>query len=166
MAGDCLTYHQLRSMAARNGLLAAFDAANGPPPATATKAVPSAPVGAVRIVSLTMWFPIIVVSEANQRVHWTTRYRRFKHQAVTLRSMVAGIKLPALPVCITLTRHDARLLDTDNLGGAFKSVRDELARIYGVDDAPDGKITWAYAQVKNTKAKGISVWFEAAENLR
>jgi hypothetical protein len=40
------------------------------------------------------------------------------------------------------------LCDDDNLQGACKAIRDEIARLFGVDDGPRGPITWAYAQEK------------------
>jgi hypothetical protein len=53
---------------------------------------------------------------------------------------------------ITLMRPIARIpLDTDNLSGAFKGVRDEVANFLGVDDRSD-RIHWVYTQ---EKGKGL-----------
>jgi hypothetical protein len=53
---------------------------------------------------------------------------------------------------VTLMRPIARIpLDTDNLSGAFKGVRDEVAAFLGVDDRSD-RIHWVYTQ---EKGKGL-----------
>jgi len=52
---------------------------------------------------------------------------------------------PALPCTVLMTRIAPRKLDDDNLRGAFKAVRDQVAAWLGVDDA-DPRVTWAYAQ--------------------
>lgn len=39
-------------------------------------------------------------------------------------------------------------LDRDNLVGGLKPLRDEIARIYGRDDAEQSGITWEYEQAK------------------
>ena len=39
-------------------------------------------------------------------------------------------------------------LDRDNLVGGLKPLRDEIARIYGRDDAEQTGITWEYEQAK------------------
>lgn len=53
---------------------------------------------------------------------------------------------------VTLMRPIARIsLDTDNLCGAFKGVRDEVAAFLGVDDRSD-RIHWVYTQ---EKGKGL-----------
>jgi len=53
---------------------------------------------------------------------------------------------------VTLMRPIARIpLDSDNLSGAFKGVRDEVAAFLGVDDRSD-RIHWIYTQ---EKGKGL-----------
>ena len=53
---------------------------------------------------------------------------------------------------VTLMRPIARIpLDSDNLSGAFKGVRDEVASFLGVDDRSD-RIHWVYTQ---EKGKGL-----------
>jgi hypothetical protein len=53
---------------------------------------------------------------------------------------------------VTLMRPIARIpLDTDNLSGAFKGVRDEVAAFLGVDDKSE-RIHWVYTQ---EKGKGL-----------
>jgi len=103
--------------------------------------------------------PVTTVSEANSREHWRTRHRRSKIQReateLTLRSCR---QLPTLPVTVTLTRVAQRQLDEgDNLSSAFKAIRDQIAKHYGVDDKPGGPITWKYDQQKKQTGQP-SVW--------
>lgn len=97
--------------------------------------------------------PIIVVSEANRRDHHMARYRRSKRQSSLCKIACLRLIKP-LPedyfAKITLTRLGKRTLDTDNLAGAFKSVRDIIADLLGVDDGSD-RLTWIYAQEKAKK---------------
>lgn len=88
--------------------------------------------------------PIKIVSEANQRDHWSARARRFK--AHKQASLALTVTIP-FPLTITLTRIGPRTLDTDNLAGGFKGLRDGIAARLKVDDA-DPRITWVYAQQK------------------
>lgn len=99
---------------------------------------------------VTLILPVKVKSEANQRCHWAVRQRRFKAQAQWLillfgASPLAGVALSRwLPLRITLT-HIGRKMDSDNLAGAFKGLRDSLADWCEVDDG-DERISWEYAQ--------------------
>lgn len=91
-----------------------------------------------------------VLSEANRRDHWAARNRRFRDQAEALRAALmsspfSAAKWPTvLPVEITWT-HVGRTMDSDNLAGAFKGLRDALAQWFGIDDG-DPRLTWLYAQ--------------------
>lgn len=57
---------------------------------------------------------------------------------------------------VTLTRVGPRTLDTDNLAGALKGVRDGVADALGIDDG-DPRITWCYDQRKGTYGVQIDV---------
>ena len=103
--------------------------------------------------SVMLSVPVRVMSEANERVHWAVRRRRFNKQAEAVEDawdssplvrMPPGTAHTCLPVTVVLT-HVGRQMDTDNLEGAFKGVRDKLAEILGLDDA-DGRISWHYNQ--------------------
>lgn len=89
------------------------------------------------------------VSELNQREHWGNRHQRRKVQ----RDLIAWSfhlhheKPPPLPVVVKLTRVAPRSLDCDNLRGALKAIRDEVAKQLGIDDA-DPRVTWQYDQRK------------------
>ena len=94
-------------------------------------------------------------SAANLREHWTVRARRVKAQRVLvamhmmfarvapLATLVATFK--STRVTCTLTRIAPRRLDSDNLSGAFKSIRDEVAKQVGLDDG-SLRWWWTYAQ--------------------
>ena len=106
--------------------------------------------------------PCRVVSEANQRGHWTERKRRFDVQRQTLYGVVLQADLggwwPPTPCVVTLT-HVGRRMDSDNLAGAFKGLRDAVAdRLLGVDDGDD-EVTWLYRQQPGTP--GVRVRIES-----
>lgn len=89
------------------------------------------------------FIPIKTVTGLNSREHWRTRAARVKAE----RAAVALIVKPVPHPCIVrMVRLSTRLCDDDNLQGALKAVRDEIARISGVDDGPTGPIRWVYAQ--------------------
>jgi hypothetical protein len=96
-------------------------------------------------------FPIKTVSEANQREHWRKKHDRKKSQQLDFtifwRKAKPAVELPARFV---FTRYSCRLLDSDNLAGAFKHVRDQLAKEIGIDDGSD-KLTFVYQQERISK---------------
>ena len=99
-------------------------------------------------VELTL--PCVVLSELNQRCHWAVRRKRFDAQSTALRAVLheaglGGWYVTSFPVAVTLT-HVGRRMDTDNLAGAFKGVRDSLAAWLGVDDGDEASVTWHYRQ--------------------
>lgn len=81
-----------------------------------------------------------LVSEANAHEHWRVRAKRAKSQrttvAMVLRSMVAPV--PKLPLDVTIVRTAPGRLDSDNLQGSGKHVRDGVADFIGVDDGNPG----------------------------
>jgi len=93
-----------------------------------------------------MRFDIRTVSEANTPEHWSKRrLRKVRQQSdfvYTWRQYKAVVTPPAT---ITFTRYSLKTMDTDNLAGAFKHVRDALAREIGIDDG-DTRVTWKYGQ--------------------
>lgn len=92
--------------------------------------------------------PVRVVSEANTRDHWTKKFKRKQRQQlethVQWKRAARRGKVP-LPCVVRLTRIGSRRLDDDNLAGAFKACRDQIAREIGVDDGDD-RIKFEYAQ--------------------
>lgn len=89
--------------------------------------------------------PIELPSLPNARLHWTRLLRlKAKQRRATRRSM-SGKPIPPLPLTIILTRVGPRKLDDDNLQGACKYVRDQIAETIGVDDGSP-LYTWKYDQ--------------------
>ena len=93
-------------------------------------------------------------SEANERCHWAVRRKRFQDQHMALllawRKATRGSQETVLrsltpPLRITLTRVGKRTLDSDNLAGGFKGLRDSMASILGLDDG-DPLLEWVYRQ--------------------
>lgn len=103
--------------------------------------------------------PIKTVAGLNAREHWRKRAARVKAE----RAAVAQIIKPFWTPCIVrMVRLSSALCDDDNLQGACKAIRDEIARICGVDDGPTGPITWVYAQEKCKRGTfGVRVEFLA-----
>jgi len=95
---------------------------------------------------VTIKAPLRLVSRANQRQHWTGHWRRDKEEQLVVRSLLNREgDPPPPPVTVELTRVAPRSLDSDNLQGAFKAVRDAVAAWLGIDDGDD-RIEWRYAQ--------------------
>lgn len=94
--------------------------------------------------------PIKTISEANQREHWSVKNKRKNLQQLemlaALQNNLTGKKLSP-PYVVKLIRIAPKALDTDNLAGAFKHVRDAIARKLGVDDGDTEKVTWIYDQM-------------------
>lgn len=89
----------------------------------------------------------------NARVHWTRRAARAKKERAIVATVLRCQWTPydegsGPPTTCTLARIAPRMLDDDNLQGAFKSIRDEVAAFFGVDDGPRGPIAWRYEQRK------------------
>lgn len=103
--------------------------------------------------------PIKTVTGLNAREHFRVRAKRVKAE----RAATALIVRPFFTPCIVrMVRLSPALCDDDNLQGAMKAVRDEIARINGVDDGPTGPITWVYAQEKCKRGTfGVRVEFLA-----
>ena len=101
--------------------------------------------------------PIRTKSSLNQREHWATKARRVKaeRKATYWASIGSGVHRAPLPCVVTLTRIAPRQMDGDNLQGALKGVRDEVAACLGVDDR-DARVTWVYGQERG-KAREYGV---------
>ena len=99
--------------------------------------------------------PIRLHSTLNMREHWSARAKRVKAQraAVAYTGVGRGCRLPCV---VKITRIGKRKLDGDNLQGACKAVRDQVAVHLMVDDA-DPRVTWEYAQEKGDYAVRIEV---------
>ena len=103
---------------------------------------------------LSLACPIRIESEANRREHWAARHRRAKAQraAIGAALLLAG-QPPSPPLVVVLTRIGPKLLDTDNLAGGFKAVRDAIAEWLGVDDGPTSRVEWRYEQRRGKRGE-------------
>ena len=122
---------------------------------------------AVQRVRAELLMPLKIVSEANCRDHWRVKARRVKHHRKTAAQWLDwNFTRPswAGPLVITLTRIGPRDLDTDNLAGGFKAVRDGIADWLGINDG-DKAITWNYTQErgqpKQYAARVVIEWSKA-----
>lgn len=126
--------------------------------------------------------PIRTVSALNMREHWAKKAKRVKQERnVTAIAAYAqdwsrdggppigeySLKAEAgESLSVTLTRIAPRQLDDDNLRGALKGVRDEVAAMLGVDDR-DPVVRWQYAQRKGKpKEWAVEVRIEEARQTR
>lgn len=109
---------------------------------------------------MTLNIPLKTVSEANAHTHWRLRQQRAKEQRahVLTHLLVNRETMPRFPVRVTFTRLGTRTLDSDNLAGAFKHVRDTVAAFFRVDDG-DERWGWVYQQEK-AKEVGIRITIE------
>ena len=94
-------------------------------------------MGSSRLSPLTLCTDAKLVSEANTRGHWGGRHGRGKAQKSAV--FVAWLRLgrPTFepPARVLITRIGPRRLDSDNLAGSAKAVRDEIAdRVLRTDD--------------------------------
>ena len=88
-----------------------------------------------------------LVSEANSHAHFRERQKRAKAQN-TLVDLVMRTRARVAPPCeVRITRIAPQGLDSDNLAGSAKHVRDALARWIGVDDR-NPEVTWHVGQAK------------------
>lgn len=97
------------------------------------------------------------------RLHWRALRRASKKERDVVRLVLAArfdvAKLrAALPVVVVLERRSPGILDGDNLQGALKAVRDEVAAFLGVDDGGDS-VTWSYRQ-QRTSQYGVHISIE------
>lgn len=103
---------------------------------------------------LTVRLPIQTVSESNVRTHWSRRAARVKEQrgAVAL-ALAQRLKGALFPVVVTLVRVAPRQLDDDNLRGALKACRDQVADALGLPNDRDPRVTWEYAQARGGRGE-------------
>lgn len=123
------------------------------------------PTGAMVWPAVTLLVPVKLVSEMNRRDHWAVRKRRFDTQAAAVRQalVASGMAEPLLtwigrnaePVRVRITRIGRQKLDGDNLQGAAKAVRDEIARFLLLDDGSD-RWRWEYDQ-RQAKSYAVAI---------
>lgn len=91
---------------------------------------------------------LVLVSEANAREHHHARAKRAAWQRELVARALAEHGPPPSPWRVEVTRSGPRLLDSDNLAGSAKHVRDAVATWLGVDDGPEAPVTWSVGQAK------------------
>jgi len=105
-----------------------------------------------------VWIPgLVLVSELNAREVWAKRHRRSTVHHREVAYALERVPRVSPPCRVVITRCASRALDTDNLTGAAKYVRDAVALWLGVDDA-DSRVEWVVRQ--EPPAQGVGVRLE------
>ena len=100
--------------------------------------------------------PVATISEANARSHPQARATRVRRQRETVTAHLARYPARPLPVArVRLVRLGERALDTDNLAGALKAVRDAVAAWLCVDDGLRGGIVWEVDQEPHKRHRNL-----------
>lgn len=107
--------------------------------------------------TLSFTIPIQTESMSNARLHWAAKAKKVQAQrrATAYRTPPALKALGPLLV-VTLVRVSPRQLDDDNLRGALKGVRDQVASALGVDDRSN-LVRWEYGQERGEAAVEVRV---------
>ena len=94
----------------------------------------------------------------NVREHHMARARRVRAEKERVGWELKRLhQKPPLPCVVTLTRlAPSSGLDTDNLAGAMKAIRDAVADWLGVDDKDTATVRYECAQERGPWAVGIS----------
>lgn len=103
--------------------------------------------------TVTITLPIRTVSEANQREHWATRWKRKLQQQRMVQFGCGAVhgrawRLDCAAFHVTFTRivpPRGRRMDQDNYAGSWKHIQDAVAHILGVDDGDVDRVEWVYA---------------------
>lgn len=91
--------------------------------------------------------PIRTVPGLNAREHWAVRAKRVKAERETTAWHLKRCDKPTTPCTVVLTRVSPRgVADDDNLAGALKAVRDQVAEWLGVDDKHRHIVRYEYQQ--------------------
>jgi hypothetical protein len=108
--------------------------------------------------------PIRTVPGQNVRENWRARYRRVKAERQTVAWMLNGHTKPPTPCTVRLNRvAPSAGVDDDNLAGALKAVRDQVAEWLGVDDKRSDVARYVYAQRRGPWAVEIEFGEPTAE---
>jgi hypothetical protein len=79
-----------------------------------------------------------LISVANAHEKPMVRHARAKSERAAVARVLAGLPRVEGATRVRIVREGPRLMDTDNLSGAAKSTRDEVAAWLGVDDGMSG----------------------------
>lgn len=124
------------------------------------------------MTTVSLYLPIRTKSAANLREHWALKAKRVKAErdlvrliwnstgSRTVRASCVGKRVGR----VAFVRIAPRLLDSDNLSGALKAIRDEIAACLGVSDGPHTGIAWEYHQTKGQPGEfAVGVEIETVE---
>lgn len=130
--------------------------------------VPDGRVGirAVAGDSIVFTVPIHTESMSNARLHWTAKAKKVQAQRrATAYRTPPTLKALGPLLVVTLVRVSPRELDDDNLRGALKGVRDQVATALGVDDR-SCLVRWEYGQEKGEPLVRVEVSADVAKAAR
>jgi hypothetical protein len=96
-----------------------------------------------------------LVSEANAHEHHWNRVRRVTAQHATVGLVLRARRPPPVPCEVRVMRLAPASLDTDNLQGSAKHVRDAVAAWLGIDDR-DPRVSWHVGQ-ERSKTYGVRI---------
>lgn len=109
---------------------------------------------------LGFFVPVKTKSTLNQRLHHFAKAKQAAAQRDAAKLAGLGAKgrsntnLVGRRFVVVLTRVATRDLDSDNLAGALKSVRDGVADVFfGGEDKESGGLSWVYRQERSPYAK-------------
>lgn len=106
--------------------------------------------------------PLRTSSGLNAREHFGARARRVRAERKAVAWMLKSATKPAIPCGVLLTRiAPSSGLDDDNLTGALKGVRDEIANWLGVDDRDRQTVRYRYTQRRGPW--GVAIEFGEVE---
>lgn len=118
----------------------------------------SFPLSGARMVQTFSMPGMHLVAEVNAREnHFKTARRAASQKRTTVLCAKAFLGAVAFPVDVTIVRIGPRPLDSDNLAGSAKHVRDGIAEWLGVDDGVserDGRVRWLCEQQRSVKGDG------------
>jgi len=87
-------------------------------------------------------------SRANIQEHWAVKAKRTKEQRQGIKFILNTCEFkPKLPITITLCRIAPKKLDDgDNIGMAFKAIKDGITDYLGLTNDDDIRLKWKYDQ--------------------
>jgi len=100
----------------------------------------------------------------NAREHHHARAKRVKAERSAVAWSLLGKPKPALPCVVHMTRiAPSNGLDDDNLTGALKAVRDQIAEWLGVDDKDTARVAYRCHQERGPW--GVRIEFASPERF-
>jgi hypothetical protein len=95
----------------------------------------------------------------NSREHWRVKAKRVASERNSTSYALMGEQKPPIPCSVRLTRVGPGMLDDDNLVGAMKGVRDEIAKWLGIDDRHSETVRYVYAHKRDSSGWSVTVEF-------